>query len=837
MIGWIRPALAPPLFEGAHEKTRTAGVVHIIALALATSQLIAVFVPLYGGPAGRRYILSGSAVIISISAIFLIGRGRVWAASLSLVVGVWVLLTAGACTAGGLHGPAFSAYVIPVMCAGLLLGFRAAIWTTAATVAAGFLMLLAETRGLLPGSSGSFTPLGLFITHVTLLILVVALLHLSTRAIRESLDRARLELAQRERVEAALRRGEAAILATEERFSKAFNASPAPMSIVKDGRFIEVNETFLRISGYTRSEVIGRSGLELAILDDPGDLAIMVEKLATSGTINDWEIDLRAKNGQRRTHLISADPIEIAGERCVLLVGTDISERKRAEEALKQSEARFREFFEDSLTGDYISTPQGKLSACNPAFARMFGFNSVAEALECETRTLYPDSGVRQQLLDRLKEHGKLERIETEFRRRDGTPLYVVQNAVGVFDEQGELVQVKGYMFDITERRRLEEQFLQSQKMEAIGRLAGGVAHDFNNLLTVILSYSDLLLMPAGHERDSVQKYAQRIKTASEHAAALTHQLLAFGRQQVLDVRVVDVNGVITSILQILNRLIGEDIELRTNLGPGPMKAKADEGQLQQVVMNLVVNARDAMPKGGKLTIETASVSLDELWASQLVDARPGQYVMLSVSDTGIGMDEATRAHIFEPFFTTKERGKGTGLGLATVHGIVKQSGGLISVYTEPGQGATFKIYLPSAEQIETDARPQFERLPAHTGTETILLVEDEPEVRRIARNILESNGYIVLEAQPETAVQISQDFPERIDLLLTDVIMPKINGRDLADRLAEQRPSMKVLYMSGYTDNVIMDRGILPSGVALLGKPFTLTGLVSKVRQVLDGA
>jgi PAS domain S-box-containing protein len=697
-------------------------------------------------------------------------------------------------------------------------------------------MLVAETRGYLPGTSGSFTPAGLFITHVTLLILVVTLLHLSTRAIRESLDRARQELVARELVEEALRRGEAAMLATEERFSKAFNASPAPMSIVRDGRFIEVNETFLRISGYTRDEVVGRSGVEIGIFAHSRDLAKMVETLATSGTITDWEIDLRMKNGQVRTHLISADPIDIGTERCVLLVGTDISERKRAEEALRKSEAKFREFFEDSLTGDYISTPQGKLLACNPAFARMFGFDSVAEAMECDARTLYPDPAVRQQLLARLKGHGRLERIETEFRRRDGSPLYVVQNAVGVFDDQGGLIQIKGYMFDITERRRLEEQFLQSQKMEAIGRLAGGVAHDFNNLLTVILSYSDLLLTPTGHQPDNVQKYAQRIKTASEHAASLTHQLLAFGRQQVLDVRVVDVNGVITGILQILNRLIGEDIELHTNLAADPMKAKADEGQLQQVVMNLVVNARDAMPKGGKLTIETASLCLDEHWASQLVDAQPGQYVMLSVSDTGMGMDEATRAHIFEPFFTTKERGKGTGLGLATVHGIVKQSGGLISLYTEPGQGATFKIYLPSAETAETDARPHFERLSDQSGTETILLVEDEIEVRRITRDILESTGYIVIEAGPENAVQISRDLPDRIDLLLTDVIMPKINGRDLADQLAEERPSMKVLYMSGYTDNVIMDRGILPAGVALLGKPFTFTGLVAKVRQVLDG-
>jgi len=334
----------------------------------------------------------------------------------------------------------------------------------------------------------------------------------------------------------------------------------------------------------------------------------------------------------------------------------------------------------------------GSNKSCNPAFAHMFGFGSVDEALNCDTRSLYPNVGYRQDLLARLKQHGRLERLETEFRRQDGTPLYVVQNAIGVFDSNGELVQVKGYMFDITERRKLEEQFLQSQKMEAIGRLAGGVAHDFNNLLTVILSYSDLLLTTSAHQSDNVLKYAERIKTASEHAASLTNQLLAFGRQQVLDVRIVDVNAVITDTLQILHRLIGEDVELCTRLDPGPIMTRADAGQLQQVVMNLVVNGRDALPKGGKLTIETAAVFLGERRTSQLVDAQPGPYVMLSVSDTGTGMDPETRAHIFEPFFTTKERGKGTGLGLATVHGIVKQSGGQISVYTEPGLGATFRI-------------------------------------------------------------------------------------------------------------------------------------------------
>src|SRR5262245_7216201 len=407
MIGWIKFILAPPVVDRAPETTRTARVVHTIALALAAFQLIAILLPVYGGSPARRYVLSGSAVVISVLVLLVVRRGHIRAASLMIVIGVWLLLTAGAGTSGGLHGPAFSAYVVPVMCAGLLLGFRAAIWTTAATVAAGTAMLLAETRGFLPVSSGSFTPLGLFITQITILVLVVTLLHLSTRSVRESLERARLELAERQRAEEALRRGEAAILATEERFSKAFNASPAPMSIVRDGRFLEVNDSLLRISGYSRAEIIGRSVADLNMFEDPGDQMRMESTLASRGTIRDWEMNLRMKNGDIRTHLVSADPIDLGGQRCLLMVGIDISERKRAEQALRQSEAKFREFFEDSLTGDYISTPSGRLLACNPAFARMFGFTSVREALEWDTRSLYPDARVRDELLARLKDHGK----------------------------------------------------------------------------------------------------------------------------------------------------------------------------------------------------------------------------------------------------------------------------------------------------------------------------------------------------------------------------------------------------------------------------------------------
>jgi PAS domain S-box-containing protein len=520
----------------------------------------------------------------------------------------------------------------------------------------------------------------------------------------------------------------------------------------------------------------------------------------------------------------------------------EVAERKRAEEALlkseaaiRASEARFREFFEDSLTGDYISTPGGKLIACNPAFARILGFESVEEALNCDTRSLFPDSERMKALLARLKEQGRLDHVETELRRQDGMCLHVVQNAVGAFDETGQLVEIKGYMFDITERRRLEDQLLQSQKIEAIGRLAGGVAHDFNNLLTIILSYSDLLSLPSGNQSDSVRKYIEEIKNAGERAAALTQQLLAFSRQQVLDVRVIDLNGVVTSSLQMLNRLIGEDVEFRTNLDSDPQWVKADRGQLDQVVMNLVVNARDAMPCGGTLEIETSSVVIDERSNGGLGDCPPGSYVMLAVRDTGNGMDDETRAHLFEPFYTTKERGKGTGLGLATVHGIVKQSGGHISVESAPGRGASFRIFLPLADSTGTGSKREQARPAACKGGETILLVEDDDQVREVARQMLEMNGYVVLQSDAEDAVENCRDFKGSIHLLLSDLVMPKINGRELAERLAVVRPEMKVLFMSGYTDNVILDRGIHTRGIALLDKPFTFETLLAKVRSVLD--
>jgi signal transduction histidine kinase len=385
------------------------------------------------------------------------------------------------------------------------------------------------------------------------------------------------------------------------------------------------------------------------------------------------------------------------------------------------------------------------------------------------------------------------------------------------------------------ERQRLEDELRQAQKMEAIGQLAGGFAHDFNNMMTAVVGFSELALARL-EQAHPLRRYVEEIRRAGKRASALTSQLLAFSRKQVLQPRVLDLNEVVAEVETLLQRLIGEDVELVSVLDPGLAPIEADPGQLEQVIMNLAINARDAMPTGGKLTIETANASLDADYAASHFDVEPGAYVLLAVSDNGIGMDAETQARIFEPFYTTKEQGKGTGLGLATVFGIIKQSGGDISVYSEPGHGTTIKIYLPRTQARAEPPEPRVARERPPRGSETILLVEDEEIVRSLEREVLEENGYKVLEARsPLHALELAAEHAGAIDLLVTDVVMPELSGRQLAERITTKRPEVKILYTSGYADDAIVRHGVLEPGISLLAKPLTPASLANKVREVLD--
>jgi PAS domain S-box-containing protein len=584
-------------------------------------------------------------------------------------------------------------------------------------------------------------------------------------------------------------------------------------------------------------ERLGRVGIDVVLLDlglpDSQGMAtfertrrrVPDEPIVVISGLDDERLALEAVRSGAQDYLVKG---RIEGQLLARVLRYAI-ERKRAEEALRTREAYHRTILENIGDAVFVADHEGRYVEVNPRACELTGY-SRAELLQLRVSDTYPRQD-QETAPPRVAELGT-ERagvVERSLVRKDGTVLTVESNARQLPD--GRLL---GAVRDITERKRLEEQLRQAQKMEAIGRLAGGIAHDFNNVLTAIFGYADLLRedLPAG---STARQDLEEVRKAAQRAAALTRQLLAFSRQQVLQPVVLSLNDLVEEIDKMLERLLGEDIELRLALAPNAGNVRADPGQLQQVLVNLVVNSRDAMPTGGKLIIETANAELTEQYAEQHQPVIPGHYVMLAVSDTGTGMTAETKAKIFEPFFTTKEKSRGTGLGLSTVYGIVKQSGGYVWAYSEPGRGTTFKIYLPHVDAPADELAPPREAGTIR-GNETILLAEDDETLRPLAKSLLEKLGYTVLEA--ENAVQalaVAGRHAGPIHLLVADVVMPGASGRELARQLAQSRPDTRVLYVSGYTDDAVVHHGMLDPGLAFLQKPFTPDGLARKVRELLD--
>ena len=510
-------------------------------------------------------------------------------------------------------------------------------------------------------------------------------------------------------------------------------------------------------------------------------------------------------------------------------------EHKRYEEALRRSEARSRSLILSAAFGICRCTLGGRFLDVNPALITMLGHGSVEDLLQLNVRR---EVFVNSRELDRLAEDyryaGSLNGVEVQWKRKDGRVIIVRLSgcAASSTDEPGEVV-LELIAEDITDRRQLEEQLRQAQKMDAVGRLAGGVAHDFNNLLMVINGYTEVLLEQL-EKASPMHHKVQSIQQAADRAATLTRQLLAFSRKQLLELKVIDVNTVIGDMERLLRPLIGENIELVTRLSTQTGHTRADAGQLEQVIMNLVVNAKDAMPEGGKLTVKSSDVTVRQNFSAHGF-IQPGRYAVISVADTGHGMDTETQSRIFEPFFTTKEKGKGTGLGLSTVYGIVKQSSGYVFAESELGAGTTFYVYLPRVEESAEELSPAQSQQNDAGGCETVLLVEDEESVRELVRLTLASRGYQVLEAENgESGLRIAESFKEHIDILITDVVMPGMGGRELARKLLLLRPAISVLYLSGYTEDAVVTRGALGPRTAFLQKPFTLQNLAKKVREVL---
>jgi two-component system, cell cycle sensor histidine kinase and response regulator CckA len=604
-----------------------------------------------------------------------------------------------------------------------------------------------------------------------------------------------------------------------------------------DGTIVSWNTGAEAVYGYSSAEAVGQSIAILTPAEQQYEGDQLLDRLARGEKIDHHETTRIRKDGRRIIVSFTLSPIHDASGKIVgaSAISRDITERRRVEQDLQRSEARFASLVQDAPYGIYRVTLHGQFLQVNPALVRMLGYQSEAELLNCNIETdVYAKPEFRKQLIDDYWRDRNFRDVEVHWKRKDGERIIVRLSGRPVERPAGELAYFEVFAEDITERRFLERQLLQSQKMDAVGRLAGGVAHDFNNLLGVILGQTELL-QDELDSSPSVHRRAEAIDHAARRAAELTKQLLAFSRQQFIEPRVVDTNAMVRDIEKLLKRLIGEDVELTIHLQPNAGNIKVDPSQLEQILMNLAVNARDAMPDGGRLILETAYVELDEAYARQHLGAKAGDFVMLVVSDTGTGMDAQTMARIFEPFFTTKTEGRGTGLGLSTVYGVVKQNNGYIMPYSEVGHGTTFRVYFPRVRETPDLRDKKSNQEEFAKGCETILIVEDEEALRELARELLEANGYKVIEAERgEKAIQLVEHSQTSIDLLLTDVVMPGIGGKQLAKALLELRPGLHVLYMSGYTDDVINNRG-LPENTLLLPKPFTRALLLRKVREALD--
>jgi two-component system, cell cycle sensor histidine kinase and response regulator CckA len=633
-------------------------------------------------------------------------------------------------------------------------------------------------------------------------------------------------------------RAEVELRISEEQYRLLFEANPNPMWVYSTEtlRFLAVNQTAVKHYGYSRKEFLSMTVKDIRL---PAEVPRFLEehkKILNSLETYRQVWEHVKKDGSQIEVQISSAPILFRNNKARLVLAEDITDSLRAEAALRETTQDYQLIVEGAPFG-ILQTELSRVSVANPALAAILGYESQAELQRLNLAiNIYCDSNDCQQDLQKYKSGmGKVVDLEAKWKRKDGNPITVRCRGRAIPAKEGQPLKYEIFVENITEQRLLEAQFRQAQKMEAIGRLAGGVAHDFNNLLMIMTSYAQLI-EDSATDSGKVMRYATQIGDAARKAASVTRQLLAFSRKQIQELRVLNLNVVVSEFGKMLPQLLGEDVEMAINTVPQECMVYADQGQIEQVIMNLVVNARDAMPSGGKLTIETDIVQLDEQYSRRhAVQISSGPHAMLAVTDSGIGMDAQTQAKIFEPFFTTKEPGKGTGLGLATVYGIVKQSNGMVWVYSELGKGTTFKVYLPLAQTaVEAEPPISAEQRPITGGSETILMVEDEPLLRAANREFLAGKGYRVLEASNGAeALHICQTHQGPIDLLITDVIMPGISGIELAKSVLAARPKVSVIYMSGYTDQTVDRRALAPSAI-FLQKPCSLALLAQTIRTAI---
>lgn len=623
---------------------------------------------------------------------------------------------------------------------------------------------------------------------------------------------------------------------SEEKFRCLFQYHIAAQLILDPdtGQIVDANKAAENFYGWSVAELQCKCIQDINTLS-PEQVALKMNKAKSLKRFH-FEFKHRLADGSIRDVEVYSSSIEIEGRQLLHSIIHDISDREKAEESLKASEARFRKMVEDAPDPIFIQT-QMRFSYLNQKALNLFGAKDAQELIGSPVmERFHPDyhASVKQRIKG-LNEHRKpTELMEQKYLRMDGSTVLVEVTAQPIMyeDNDGALVFVR----DVTERKNLEAQLMQAQKMESVGRLAGGIAHDYNNMLSIILGYTDFAFEKIDTKHPLFSDLEQ-IHTAAERSVDITRQLLAFSRKQTIEPTLLDLNESVEGMLKMLRRLIGEDIDIAWHPGEHLWPVFMDPSQLNQMIVNLCVNARDAIKNVGKITIETSTKSFDDEYCTEHVGFRPGDYIMVAVSDDGCGMDKDLQSHIFEPFFTTKEMGKGTGLGLSTVYGIVKQNNGFINVYSEPGQGSTFRIYIPRPEALLKKLEKKKPTLPYASGDETILLVEDDQAILKMTKMMLERVGYSVLSAsKPEEAIEIANKHSGQIHLFITDVVMPEMNGRDLSKNILSIYPNLKTLFMSGYTANVIAHHGVLDEGVNFIQKPFSREQISVKVRELLDG-
>lgn len=623
------------------------------------------------------------------------------------------------------------------------------------------------------------------------------------------------------------------------------SAIPHAVIGLRERKIIFANEAVKSVFGWTPEELIDKSTRVLYRSDkEYEEIGRCFYPVLETQRTHTEEFTCRHKDGSDILCRVSAS---VTGKKLekkkIVVIYEDISARKTAENALIESEEKYRSLIENLNIGVYRSTAgdHGCFLQANPAMSKIFGYESVDEIMKIHPSDLYQNPVERKRFIEKIHKDGYVKDEELKLQKKDRTPIFCSVTAKVQYSENGGIKWIDGVMEDITERKRAEEdrgkleaQLLQAQKMEAIGQLAGGIAHDFNNLLTAVIGYGNLLKSEISADA-RLTSYITQILSAAERAATLTNDLLTFSRKQIINPRPVDLNKLIKEMHKLLSRIIGEDIELSTVLSDKELNTMADSAQIDQVLMNLATNARDAMPKGGNLIISTDYIQLDNEFISAHGYGKPGPYAVLSFEDTGTGIDENTKKRIFEPFFTTKGVGKGTGLGLAMVYGIIKQHNGYINLYSEPGKGTTFKLYLPLIESKVEDKQPEVYP-PEKTGTETILICEDDLQVRGLMKEILEKAGYEIIEAEDgEDSIRIFNQHKDRLHLLILDVVMPKKNGKEVYDEIKKAKPDIKVVFVSGYSADIIHKKGIMEEGMEFISKPISPGDFLAKIRDVLD--